>query len=237
MERWKETQLNQLAGAKEFDNAYQISLNFIKNLGFKFCAFSTTSKAPTTSTTAFIRNNFPPDWNTLYEQNKFDVIDPVAAHCAQSMLPILWSEDAFAKTPWIWQAMQEQKLQHGWSQSIHDEENDLCSVLSLARSHCEVTAYEMYENLGFTVLISRHLHALAAMALPRKAPAPSIPHLSAREIEVLKLSADGKTAYEISRILNLSERTVNFHVHRSIEKLGVCNKISAVIKATRVGVI
>jgi LuxR family transcriptional regulator len=54
---------------------------------------------------------------------------------------------------------------------------------------------------------------------------------------VLKLSADGKTAFEISRILSLSERTINFHVHRAIEKLGVNNKIAAVIAATRSGAI
>jgi DNA-binding CsgD family transcriptional regulator len=61
--------------------------------------------------------------------------------------------------------------------------------------------------------------------------------MSVREVEVLRLSADVKTAYEISRILNLSERTVNFHVHRAIEKLGVCNKIAAVCAATRAGAI
>lgn len=54
---------------------------------------------------------------------------------------------------------------------------------------------------------------------------------------MLKLSADGKTAYEISRILSLSERTVNFHVHSAIQKLGVCNKIAAVIAAARAGAI
>lgn len=237
MEIWKESQLTQLSYAKEIDIAYQIALNFVKNLGFKFCAFSITSKTPGAHIYTLSRNNFPHDWNIQYEQNKFGDIDPIVAHCNQSTLPILWCEDLFSRTPWLWQALQEQGLQHGWSQSFHDEESNLCSILSLARSHCPITAYELYENLGFTVFIGRHLHALAAQTLPKKIQAPEIPHLSPREVEVLKLSADGKTAYEIARILSLSERTVNFHVHRAIEKLGVCNKIAAVIKATRVGVI
>ncbi|MFJ7797680.1 autoinducer binding domain-containing protein [Pseudomonas sp. NPDC096950] len=237
MEIWKESQLTQLSYANEIDVAYQISLNFIKNLGFKFCAFSITSKTLGAHDYTLNRNNFPQDWNTQYEQNEFSAIDPIVAHCNQSMLPILWTEDVFSQAPWLWQALKEQGLQHGWSQSFHDEESGLYSILSLARSHCPITAYELYENLGFTVFISRHLHALAAQHLPKRAPKPSTPHLSPREIEVLKLSADGKTAYEISRILNLSERTVNFHVHRAIEKLGVCNKTAAVIKAVRVGVL
>lgn len=237
MEIWKESQLTQLSYAKEMDTAYQISLNFVKNLGFKFCAFSITSNTRGNDNTALNRNNFPHAWNTEYEQNQFSAIDPVIAHCNHSMLPILWTEEVFSKTPWLWQALQQQGLQHGWSQSFHDEESGLCSMLSLARSHCPITAYELYENLGFTVFIGRHLHALAANTLPKKVSRPSTPPLSPREVEVLRLSADGKTAYEISRILNLSERTVNFHVHRAIEKLGVCNKIAAVCAAARAGAI
>ncbi|RON56026.1 autoinducer binding domain-containing protein [Pseudomonas frederiksbergensis] len=237
MEIWKESQLTQLSCTKEIDIAYPLALNFVKNLGFKFCSFSMTSKAVGTHDNALNRNNFPHDWNMQYEQNKFGDIDPIVAHCNQSTLPILWSADVFSQTPWLWQALQEQGLQHGWSQSFLDEESGLCSILSLARSHCPITAYELYENLGFMLFIGHHLHALAAQTLPKKIPRPSTPPLSPREVEVLKLSADGKTAYEIARILSLSERTVNFHVHRAIEKLGVCNKIAAVIKAARVGVI
>ncbi|MNY49746.1 HTH-type quorum sensing-dependent transcriptional regulator VjbR [compost metagenome] len=59
--------------------------------------------------------------------------------------------------------------------------------------------------------------------------------LTPREVDVLKLAADGKTAYESARILNLSARTVNFHVQESIRKLGVNNKISAVITAAKAG--
>lgn len=168
MEIWKESQLTQLSYAKEMDTAYQISLNFVKNLGFKFCAFSITSNTRGNDNTTLNRNNFPHAWNTEYEQNQFSAIDPVIAHCNHSMLPILWSEDVFSKTPWLWQSLQQQGLQHGWSQSFHDEESGLCSMLSLARSHCPITAYELYENLGFTVFIGRHLHALAANTLPKK---------------------------------------------------------------------
>lgn len=38
-------------------------------------------------------------------------------------------------------------------------------------------------------------------------------------------------------ILNLSARTVNFHVQSAILKLGVRNKTSAVIAATKVGLL
>jgi DNA-binding CsgD family transcriptional regulator len=235
MEMWKESQLKQLAHAKEIDTAYQIALNFVKNLGYKFCAFSITSHTHDAHCNNLNLNNFPLDWNTQYEKNSFIQIDPIVAHCNQSMLPMLWSEELFSKTPALWKSLKQQGLQHGWSQSIHDEERGLNSILSLARSHCPITAYELYENLGFTVFISHHLHALATQAQPQRPPRPQAPHLSPREIEVLKLSADGKTAYEVARILCLSERTVHFHVHSAIEKFGVNNKMAAVIAATRTG--
>lgn len=237
MEIWKESQLKQLAQTEEINTAYRISLNFVRNLGYKFCAFSTILNNNQTSCFTLNLNNFPGTWNNQYEQNNTHRVDPIAAHCDHSTLPVLWSEEFFSKTPWLWQVLQQHGLQHGWSQVIRDEESGLRSVLSLVRSHCPISAYELYENLGFTVFINRHLHALALRAFPNKPAGPQTALLSRREVEVLKLSADGKTAFEISRILSLSERTINFHVHRAIEKLGVNNKIAAVIAATRSGAI
>jgi LuxR family transcriptional regulator len=180
-------------------------------------------------------NNYPAAWNKEYEQKQMSVIDPVVAHCNHSVLPILWNEALFAHVPTLWEALENQGLQHGWSHAIHDEDRGFCSILSLARSHCPITAFELYENLGFAVFMGRHLHALIAQTLPKKAEAPPALHLTDREIDVLKLAADGKTAYESARILNLSPRTINFHVQSAIGKLGVNNKIAAVITAAKGG--
>ncbi|MHC8399050.1 helix-turn-helix transcriptional regulator [Pseudomonas sp. MDT1-17] len=235
MVRWKESQLNQLSRATEIDTAYRISLGFAKNIGFKFFSFSTRYPTKADHFNTVQLNNFPTDWNIEYEQKNFGEIDPVVAHCNHSRLPILWSEALFTKVPWLWDALEQQGLQHGWSQSFHDEENGHCSILSLARSHCPITPYELYENLGFAMLIGHHLHMLIAQTLPKKAAKPCAPHLSPRELDVLKLAAEGKTAYESARILNLSARTVNFHVQSAILKLGVINKISAVLAAAKEG--
>ena len=237
MEIWKESQLKQLSHTQEIKTAYRIALNFARNLGYKFCGFSITSNSVGVDTSTLNLNNFPHEWNTQYEKNNATQIDPIVAHCNHSTLPVLWSEELFSRTPWLWQLLQQHGLQHGWSQAIFDEETGQRSILSLARSHCPISAYELYEHLGFSVFITRHLHALAIARQPRKPARPQAPPLSRRELEVLKLSADGKTAYEIARILSLSERTINFHVHRAIEKLGVNNKIAAVIAAARSGAI
>jgi LuxR family transcriptional regulator len=59
--------------------------------------------------------------------------------------------------------------------------------------------------------------------------------LTPREIEILKWSAEGKTAADIAIILNMKERTVHFHVANAVQKMGVCNKIAAVVQAARGG--
>jgi len=56
-------------------------------------------------------------------------------------------------------------------------------------------------------------------------------NLSDREIETLTWAARGKTSAEIAQILNLSKRTVDFHIDNAKEKLGVATRIQAVIKA------
>lgn len=235
MERWKESQLKQISATTELGNAFQSSLNFMKNIGFKFFAFSTTCPTSTEHFHTPLFHNYPVAWGSDYEKKKLIAADPVVAHCNQSTLPVLWNEELFCDAPWIWNALERQGIQHGWSQAVHDQENGMCSILSLARSHCPISAWELYENLGFTTFIGRHLHDLVAQTMPRDAEKICATSLSPREVDVLKLAATGKTAYESARILNLSARTVNFHVQEAIRKLGVNNKVSAVIAAAKAG--
>lgn len=59
--------------------------------------------------------------------------------------------------------------------------------------------------------------------------------LSARERHVVALSASGKTAGEIARILEISQRTVHAHLQNASEKLGASNKTHTVVEALRYG--
>jgi DNA-binding CsgD family transcriptional regulator len=55
--------------------------------------------------------------------------------------------------------------------------------------------------------------------------------MSARELDCLKWAAAGKTAWEASVILGISERTVRFHLNTAREKLGCSTTTHAVAKA------
>jgi DNA-binding CsgD family transcriptional regulator len=55
--------------------------------------------------------------------------------------------------------------------------------------------------------------------------------VSARELECLKWTAEGKTAQEASAILGISERTVRFHLNAAREKMHCVNTTQAVAQA------
>jgi DNA-binding CsgD family transcriptional regulator len=62
----------------------------------------------------------------------------------------------------------------------------------------------------------------------RRPPAAEIGHgLTARELEVLQVAASGMTNAEIASSLAISARTVQKHLERAFEKLGVANRTAA----------
>ncbi len=65
----------------------------------------------------------------------------------------------------------------------------------------------------------------------------NLPALTGREVEVLSWLKEGKTSWEISVILKISERTINFHVTNVKKKLNVNNRMGAVAQAMHLGLV
>jgi two-component system nitrate/nitrite response regulator NarL len=61
--------------------------------------------------------------------------------------------------------------------------------------------------------------------------------LTPRELEVLRLVAEGLPNKTIAARLDISEHTVKFHVNTILGKLGVASRTEAVVRATRLGLI
>lgn len=61
--------------------------------------------------------------------------------------------------------------------------------------------------------------------------------LSSREAECLHWAAVGKTSWETAQILEVRERTVNFHLGNAFGKLNVNNKQAAVARALMLGLL
>jgi two-component system, NarL family, response regulator len=63
------------------------------------------------------------------------------------------------------------------------------------------------------------------------------PELSERELEVLRLMAQGMSNLDIATALTIGESTVKSHVNRILSKLGVNDRTQAVIVAVKRGIV
>jgi len=90
---------------------------------------------------------------------------------------------------------------------------------------------------GILKFVVPHLHMALFRLAGNKMPHADTTVLSAREKEVLDWLKKGKSSWDISVILDISERTVNFHVYNIMRKLGATNRPQAVAVAASLGLI
>jgi LuxR family transcriptional regulator, quorum-sensing system regulator SolR len=205
-------------------------------LGFAFCTHGLRLPVPITRPRTVMHSNYPPAWLQRYQERNYMEIDPTVAHGMRSSAPIIWTDSFFVDTPQLWEEAKSHGLRHGWAQSRRDPEGTY-SLLVLARSEPAIDAKELSEITPHMQWLLHTSHE--AMKASCKDPTLEQPTvvLSDREIDVLRWTAEGKTSAEIAEILNISERTVNFHVNSVVSKLGACNKTSAAVRAAMLGLL
>lgn len=100
--------------------------------------------------------------------------------------------------------------------------------------HKEAGLPELDEKLRRVARDERHP---AAEARPDGPAAQRFNGLTAREHEILRLVATGQTNSEIARELGLALNTVKTYFQRTLEKLGVHNRVEALLRAIELGLL
>ena len=234
MINWRNTRLPKLEGENEVTSIFEMARNHTFELGFQFCSFTMSSQLPDNHTKPIHLNSYPNEWNHVYKQAHFFDLDPIVAHCKRSVLPIVWEKKAFVTAPNLWELARSHGVHRGWTQAVHDFQG-VFSMLTLSRGQGEVSPEELYEKAGQVLWLCHAMHAVVARKFAEGPGIKPASKLTPRETEILKWSAMGKTASDIATILCLSERTVGFHISSTFKKLGVNNKIAAVLRASKMG--
>ncbi len=92
-------------------------------------------------------------------------------------------------------------------------------------------------NALFAPAATRHLVREFTRSVPRRRPTPGLKDLTPREEQVLRLVAEGLSNAEIARRIHVGESTIKTHVGHLLLKLGLANRIQAVVLAYEAGLV
>jgi len=183
-------------------------------------------------------SDFPEAWFAHYHSQDYQDIDPVLQHCAHSILPAVWHLLTMPQDAQVARFFDEARrhgLASGVTYSILDK-NSAYSIFSLTRGTDHASDRRHIESqIGAGYLLMTYTHE--AMKRLNAADRASPVQLTVRETDCLSWVGRGKTSWEISRILTISERTVIFHINNAVKKLDTRTRSQAVVKALSLGLI
>jgi DNA-binding CsgD family transcriptional regulator len=179
--------------------------------------------------------DYPPGWIEHYMHAKLANSDPIL-HTPMGKAPIYWSEIfAFAKSPLEKRFIAEATaigLGQGISFSAVSPRQNMGTLVS-------VTGESITHNIRLVEMLNcliPHLHH-AILRVANLAPlSSSAMQLSNREHDIFHWMSRGKTNWEIATILEISERTVKFHVANIIRKLNANNRTHAIVLGLQHGI-
>lgn len=180
--------------------------------------------------------NYPDEWITTYVNKKYIEIDPIIKYAALTTTVFSWKTlkadlNMPPKVKKFWKDAGKYGINCGITIPLHGPRNQ-SFMLSLASNTCtdcnicfckneiQVLAYQFYIEY-----VTGSIDILPDVELTK------------REKDVMYWTSQGKSAWDISIILSISENTVNFHLKNIMKKLDVTNKVAASVKAVRLGLI
>lgn len=204
-------------------------------LEFEVFSLGYQQALPLTSPRLRWMNNYPKRWQETYLHSGYVGVDPRIDRARASSKAFAWTKQLFDHAPDLWHEMENHRVSCGCTQSVLDGPGGI-SMLSLVRSRGSVTASELNDKRDELNRLAQISHRMFARLL-RDEFASRLPELTERELEVMRWTADGKSAQDIADILSLSKNTVDFHIKNSVHKLGAPNKTAAVTQAALLGLL
>ena len=184
-------------------------------------------------------NNTPEAYMETFLNPSAGRSDPVMQHCKTRGVPIVWDQATYvasgAGEKWEEQAFFGYKS--GIALAMHMPAG---KHFFLGVDRDDFMAPDEAELSGLVAdlhLFAVHANEAASRILMPSTKETAAPVLAPREIECLRWTMEGKTAWEAGAILGLAESTVVFYLRNAMRKLKCVNKQQAVVRALRLGLI
>jgi LuxR family transcriptional regulator len=231
---WSADLLNDLESLTRVSEIFERIAQGARQLGFENCAYGLRKPLPFTNPRVSMLNTYDPRWQARYDDAGYLQTDPSVLQGCRSHAPMVWSDALFSRTPRLWDEARSFGLRVGWAQSCFDADGKV-GLLSLSRSHEAMSRAEIVDKEPMLRWFVSVAHTALSGVLAGSASVAT--RLTAREVEVMKWTADGKTARDVGAILGVSENTANFHVKNANRKLGANSKAAAVARAAALGLL
>jgi DNA-binding CsgD family transcriptional regulator len=184
-------------------------------------------------------SNYPREFSAHYLREDLKSIDPTFRLAFETLDPLLWKDveaGVNERERRVFHDSSEFGLRRGVTIPIHGPYR----VLSTMSVSSDLSDREFHAMLPTVMpqleVFAKAVHVHLLQRQDFGAPEPP-PQLSPREKDVLAWTSAGKSAWEISQILGVSEKTVEQHLANARQRLGVFKTVHAVIKAYMLGLI
>jgi DNA-binding CsgD family transcriptional regulator len=184
-------------------------------------------------------DNTPDGCRELFENLDNGRRDPVMQHCKRASVPIIWNQETYTAAGQgpKWEEQARFGYRTGIALALHLPEGRHFMMGVDRDKPLPASPVEVTRMVADLQLFAVHAQDAALRVLLPRAPQHDVPNLTPRELESLRWTMEGKTAWEVGNILGISERTAVLHVNNATHKLGCVNKHQAVLKALRFGLI
>ena len=214
-------------------------VRFTQQLGFETVSAITVVERGAGLPEFITVDNTPDAFTGAYSDPTMQKLDPVMQHIKRHSLPIIWDQGTYITqgAPELWEHQASFGYRTGIAMALHLPEGRHF-VLAVDRDQSlPRDSTELQRVVADLQLFAVHAQDAALRLLLPHVQQAERPALTPRELEVLRWTMEGKTAWEVGAILGISERTAVLHVNNAMHKLGCVNKHQAVLKALRLGLI
>jgi len=184
-------------------------------------------------------DNTPRDYKESFQNPKNGRRDPVMQHCKRQSVPIIWDQTTYVSRGLgdKWEEQARFGISNGVALALHMPEGRHFFIGVERDQPVPTDPGELTRVVADLQLFAVHAQDAALRILLPSPADPTVPSLTPRELEAMRWTMEGKTAWEVGDVLGISERTAVLHVNNATHKLGCVNKHQAVLKALRLGLL